>query len=99
MIITLNAKFISYFRSLLQTLCILGYCIFPVIIGGAIVLIFIPANIALIVKLGICLGAFFWSSSSSISFIGDIVKDDKKLLAVFPIYLFFFGCCYLLASI
>jgi hypothetical protein len=49
------------------------------------------------VRLGIAGGAFIWSSTSSISFMGDIVGQEKKALAVFPIYLFYFAfCCYLL---
>jgi hypothetical protein len=41
--------------------------------------------------------AFVWSSTSSIAFMGDIVGQDKKGLALYPMYLFYFSfTCYIL---
>ena len=40
---------------------------------------------------------FFWCCFSSLGFLGDIVGNEKKGLALFPICLFYFAfTCYLL---
>jgi hypothetical protein len=40
--------------------------------------------------------AFIWACFSSLSFMGDIVGEDKKGLGIFPICLFYFAfSCYL----
>jgi len=49
------------------------------------------------IRLGIGAGAFVWSSFCSMAFMGDIVGQDKKGIAMYPMYLFYFTfCCYLL---
>jgi len=32
---------------------------------------------------------FAWSTTSSIGFMGALVSEDKKLLAVYPVFLFY----------
>jgi hypothetical protein len=65
---------------------------------ASILLNYLPKVILTVpIRLAIAVGAFIWSSTSSLAFMGDIVGQEKKGLAAFPIYLFYFAfCCYLL---
>lgn len=42
-------------------------------------------------KVIIAIISFIWSCFSSISFMGDIVGEEKKGLSLFPICLFYFA--------
>jgi protein YIPF6 len=95
-IVTINSILLGSKINLFQSLCVLGYCLFPILIAS-ILLSYLQTVLNLYIRLGIGGGAFIWSSTSSIAFMGDIVGQDKKVLSVYPIYLFYFCfCCYLL---
>ena len=95
-IVTVNSILLGSKINLFQSLCVLGYCLFPVL-AASIIFSYLHSILNLYMRLGIGGGAFIWSSTSSIAFMGDIVGQDKKVLAVYPIYLFYFCfCCYLL---
>jgi len=86
-IVTLNAKLLGGRVSLLQTLCVLGYCIFPLVIS-ALISTFIRI---LWVRAPISLAAWAWSVWASINFLdGSKIDQQRVLLAVYPIFLFYF---------
>lgn len=66
-VVTLNAQFLGANmydkcknRSILQSICILGYCIFPIDVAAILIKVFsfLPA----LVKIVIALGAFVWGT-------------------------------------
>jgi hypothetical protein len=95
-IVTVNSILLGSKINLFQSLCVLGYCLFPILVAS-IILNYLSWMMNLYIRLGVGAGAFIWATTSSIAFMGDIVGQDKKMLAVYPIYLFYFTfCCYLL---
>ena len=63
-----------------------GYCLFPLAIIGFIVsLLPLPAFI----KLPIIIVGLLWSTVSCLLVMRDLVRDDKKWLCGYPVFLFY----------
>ena len=60
MVVTINTKLLGGRISFFQTLCALGYCTFPVVLVG--LLLMTPIHKVVYVKLPLCAVAWFWAS-------------------------------------
>ncbi|KAL4432776.1 hypothetical protein ABPG74_011597 [Tetrahymena malaccensis] len=89
-VVTLNAKLLGGKISFFQSVCVLGYCIFPINIASFVSL-FLPKGytVIFIVKACICGLSFLWSTRASVPFMGTLVSEEKKFLAVYPVFLFY----------
>lgn len=86
-VVTLNAKLLGGHVSFLQSLCVLGYCIFP-LVGAAIISTFVRI---LWIRAPIAIGAWAWSVWAAMNFFdGTKIETQRVLLAVYPIFLFYF---------
>jgi len=86
-VVTFNAKLLGGRVSFFQSLCALGYCIFPLVVA-ALVGTFVPI---LWVRLPITLLALGWSVWASVNFLdGTHIEAQRILLAVYPLCLFYF---------
>lgn len=85
LIITFNAQFLNARIGICQSICLLGYCVFPILLASLI-------NRAVKNKLAqviILFVAVFWSCLSSVGFISTLTTPDKKFIITFPVFLFF----------
>ena len=80
----LNRNFSSFF----QSVCLLGYCLFPLNIA-AIINLGIGADVHILIKLAYISVAFLWSTYSSVHFIKAMVPPDRRALAMYPVFLFY----------
>jgi hypothetical protein len=97
-VVTINTKLLGGHISFFQCVCVLGYCVFPIVLSAAAIYVFkfIGINI-LPIKLIIAGVALVWSSFSkflylilgSISFMNVMIEDNKKYIATYPIFLFY----------
>ncbi|GAA5845989.1 hypothetical protein JCM11251_001714 [Rhodosporidiobolus azoricus] len=86
-VVTLNAKLLGGKVSFFQSLCVLGYCIFPLDLA-ALVAVFVRL---LWVRLPICAITLAWSVYAAINFLGGTrLEQDRAVLAVFPLFMLFF---------
>ncbi|GAA5908529.1 Yip4p [Sporobolomyces salmoneus] len=86
-VVTLNAKLLGGKVSFFQSLCVLGYCIFPLDLA-AFVSIFVKM---LWIRLPICFATFAWSVWAAVNFLaGTRLEKDRAVLAVFPLFMLFF---------
>ncbi|GAA5846435.1 hypothetical protein JCM5353_007461 [Sporobolomyces roseus] len=86
-VVTLNAKLLGGKVSFFQSLCVLGYCIFPLDLA-AFVSIFVKM---LWIRLPICAATFGWSVWAAVNFLaGTRLEKDRAVLAVFPLFMLFF---------
>jgi len=87
LVVTLNAKLLGGKVSFLQSVCVLGYCIFPLCVAA-----FISLFISILwIRAPICIVAFAWSIYAAINFLGGTrLEQDRAVLAVFPLFLFYF---------
>lgn len=92
-VVTLNNKLLGGTISFFQSVCVLGYCIAPLV--GAllfcrIVLISTQGAFLFALRFVVTLVAFGWSSRAAMCFIGDTAPSDRRFLAVYPMVLFYF---------
>jgi len=87
LIVTLNAKLLGGRVSFFQSLCVLGYCIFPLVIA-AVVSTFVRI---LWIRAPVAIGAWAWAVWASINFLdGTKIEQQRIFLAVYPLLLFYF---------
>ncbi|CAI2169082.1 4338_t:CDS:2, partial [Funneliformis geosporum] len=85
-IVTINAKLLRGTVSFFQSVCVLGYCIFPLVLV-AFVNIFV---IKIYIRLPLVIIAFGWSSYASVNFLSASHLANRRALAVYPLFLFYF---------
>ncbi|KAI9220108.1 hypothetical protein BC828DRAFT_384311 [Blastocladiella britannica] len=84
-VVTLNAKLLGGTLSFFQSVCVLGYCIFPLFLAS-IVCLFIKW---ILIRAPIVAAAFLWSTYAALAFMTSVNLAGRRLLAVYPIYLFY----------
>jgi len=83
-LVTVNTQLIGGNLSFFQCVCLLGYCLFPLVVA-AFVAHFVPFWVKLIV-VAACIA---WSSAASLSFFAASVPPTRKALALYPTMLFY----------
>lgn len=67
LIVTINTKLLGGHISFCQSICVLGYCILPIVLGATLIYVLKTVNItAFILKLLIAGVALVWSTFSII---------------------------------
>uniref|UniRef100_A0A8C5KK55 Protein YIPF n=1 Tax=Jaculus jaculus TaxID=51337 RepID=A0A8C5KK55_JACJA len=91
--ITLNSKLLGGNISFFQSLCVLGYCILPLIVAMMIcrlVLLAGPGPVNFMIWLFVVAVMFAWSVIASTAFLADSQPPNHKILAVYPVFQFYF---------
>lgn len=83
--VTLNAQLLGGKVSFFQSVCVLGYCIFPMVLAALVSLIWSNAVFRLIVVVL----SFVWSTRASVLFMSQLVEPERKALAAYPALLFY----------
>ena len=91
-IVTLNGLLLKGKTSLFQTVCVLGYCFLPLVLAAAFGWIlnrFSSGTLNMILK-GAAIGvALVWSTKASVGFMSELVPEDRRALAVYPVWLLY----------
>uniref|UniRef100_A0A6B2EET4 Protein YIPF n=1 Tax=Phlebotomus kandelakii TaxID=1109342 RepID=A0A6B2EET4_9DIPT len=102
MIVTLNSKLLGGNISFFQSVCVLGYCLTPVavslIVCQVILLASVQTKLLFFIRLLTTIGGFVWATYASFIFLGDSQPANRKPLAVYPIFLFYFIISWLVIS-
>ncbi|CDH57889.1 yip1-domain-containing protein [Lichtheimia corymbifera JMRC:FSU:9682] len=87
-VVTLNAKLLGGAVSFFQSVCVIGYCLFP-LVAAAVVAIFVDL---IWVRLPISIVSFLWSTYASVGFLSEseVHLRNRRALAVYPLCLFYF---------
>lgn len=85
-VVTLNSKLLGGQLSFFQSVCVLGYCVFP-LVASALVCLFVSYFFIRLAVVGPCFG---WSTWASLIFLSDTRLQKRQVLAVYPIFLFYF---------
>eukprot|EP00392_Amoebophrya_sp_AT5.2_P008362 g8383.t1 len=91
-VVTFNTVLLKGKISFFQSVCVLGYCIFPLVlaaIASAIVSYKILKVIFVVV-------GFVWATGASVGFMSDIVQEDRRALAVYPVWLFYVAIAWMI---
>lgn len=84
-VLTLNVVLLGGSIGFFQSLCLLGYCIFPLVISAFICL----AVSLMLVRWIVVPLSVVWSAWASVPFIGGAVPVNRKALAVYPLVLLY----------
>lgn len=84
-IVTLNAVLLGGNISFLQSVCVLGYCIAPLNVSS--ILCHVYHNT--IFQCVVVFVALVWSIKASIGFMNELVSEQRRALAVYPVLLFY----------
>jgi len=84
-VVTVNALLLGGNISFFQSVCVLGYCIFPLNIASVVCLV----GGHIIWRMIVVAVCFFWSTGASLGFMGELVPPNRKALAVYPLFLFY----------
>ena len=84
-VVAVNAQLLGGNISFFQSVCVLGYCLFPINIAA--VLCFLWGNTAFkAIVVGV---AFAWATRASVVFMSSMVEDKRKVLSAYPVFLFY----------
>jgi protein YIPF6 len=111
--VTINAQLLGGSISFFQSVCILGYCVFPLTLAAilCVVLSFLINQVSvsayymkysslpsfpcshicsqLIVKAIVVGIGFVWSTKASVVFMGQVISEERRTLAVYPVFFFY----------
>lgn len=93
--------FFFCFRSVFQSICVVGYCLLApavALVLCRIVLLLGRSTWLFVLRLVIAVGAFLWSTASCMVFLGESQAQARKVLAGYPICLFYAVICWLVIS-
>ncbi|CAE8633549.1 unnamed protein product [Polarella glacialis] len=91
-VVTLNALLLQGKVSFFQTVCVLGYCLFPLVIAAFFAML-LQVDWLKAVLVAIGLG---WSAGASVGFVSEFVPEDKKLLGLYPVWLFYIAIAWMI---
>ncbi|KAL9182183.1 hypothetical protein ACHAXT_012835 [Thalassiosira profunda] len=89
-VVTVNAQLLGANMSIFQSLCVLGYCVFPLTVAALIIAIlrFTWFGTLWLDLIWLALG-FLWATRVSSIFVGQFVKRERRLLALYPVFFFY----------
>ncbi|BFZ24352.1 hypothetical protein BsWGS_27391 [Bradybaena similaris] len=101
-VVTLNIKLLGGNISFFQSICVLGYCVCPLAIALIICRILLAVDTQSIVLFAVrfvfvVLG-FGWSTFASTAFLAESQPTGRKVLAMYPLCLFYFVISWLIIS-
>lgn len=90
-------------RSFFQSVCVLGYCLTPVVMALLVckVILFMSAvqtKLWFFLRLVTTMAGFTWATFAAFVFLGESQPKNRKPLAVYPIFLFYFVISWLVIS-
>ena len=92
-LVTINGQLLGGKLSFFQSVCLLGYCVFPLLAAAITCLIlnrFVPHGLAVVLRFVAVVAALAWALFASSSFMTDAqFPEGRKALALYPVFLFY----------
>merc|ERR1711957_738165 len=89
-VVTLNAQLLDGTVSFFQSVCILGYCVFPFVISAILIAILKNTWFGHVwINLIWVFVGFIWATRASSVFIGQYIRRERRFLAVFPVFFYY----------
>ncbi|CAF1448305.1 unnamed protein product [Rotaria magnacalcarata] len=100
--VTVNSQLLGGKISFFQSVCVLGYCLLPLLLAAIInnILLYISSKSTIpilhIIRFLIVMAAFGWAMYASTRFLGQTQQPSRRLLVLYPIFLFYFLIAWLI---
>ena len=97
-VISLNAQLFGGNLSIFHCICTLGYSLFPMNIIAFSCITF-QSYLKLPIQISLVSFAYIWSCKSASIYMSSLVPEQVKLLALYPVYLYFIFIAFFIAQI
>uniref|UniRef100_A0A7E4UYD1 Protein YIPF n=1 Tax=Panagrellus redivivus TaxID=6233 RepID=A0A7E4UYD1_PANRE len=101
-VVTANIKLLDGGISFFQSVCVLGYCLLPMVAASLmcrfIALTLSATALSLALKLLSAAFGFGWATYASMGFLAGAYPEKRKILVIYPIFLFYFVVSWLTLS-
>ncbi|KAA0156580.1 hypothetical protein FNF27_01280 [Cafeteria roenbergensis] len=84
-VVTLNAQLLGGSVSFFQSVCVLGYCLFPLVIAAVAGLLIRNG----VVRSVLVVAGWVWATRASVVFMQSLLPPSKRALAIYPVGLFY----------
>ena len=92
-VVTINAVLLGGTVSFFQSICVLGYCVFPLTVSALVSMgvgwTGCASNVCLAARLLTTGVGLVWSTKASMGFLDEVVSPKRSALAAYPVYLFY----------
>lgn len=92
-VVTLNAQLLEGKISFFQSVCVLGYCVFPLCISALLCqlaqVLLAGGLVDMLLRAVFVLAGGAWATRASSAFLTDVVPEKRRTLAAFPLGLFY----------
>ena len=88
-IVTLNAQLLGGRISFFQSVCVLGYSLFPLDVGAYVVLLLHALTRSFLLRAAIVGVCFAWATRVSVVFFSEIIEAKRRALAIYPVFGFY----------
>ncbi|CEG37607.1 yipf6-like protein [Plasmopara halstedii] len=88
-VVTINAQLLGSAISFFQSVCVLGYCVFPLNIATLMCMLTKVVVPHILLRMVIVSIGFLWSTRASVVFMSKLVPPKRKALTVYPVLLFY----------
>lgn len=87
-VVTVNALLLGGTLSFFQSICVLGYCIFPLTVAS-VFCVTVGAVMGFFVRMLVVAFCFAWATTASVGFLSTLVPENRRALAAYPVFLFY----------
>ncbi|OSX80996.1 hypothetical protein BU14_0027s0023 [Porphyra umbilicalis] len=98
-VVTINGQLLGGRLAFFGSVCLLGYCIAPLLVaagGCALVNATVGGGVAVVVRFALVVTGLAWSVWASSSFMADAAfPEGRKLLALYPVLLFYLSLAWM----
>lgn len=91
-VVTINALLLKGNIMFFQSVCVLGYCLCPLVIAALLSMLL--RNIWL--KVVFVTIGFTWATGASVAFMGELVPEERRFLSVYPVWLFYMAMSWMI---
>ncbi|CAJ0577671.1 unnamed protein product, partial [Mesorhabditis spiculigera] len=96
-VLTTNIKLLGGTISFCQSLCVIGYCLLPPTASAAICTTVLHDRL-FVLRLVVTGIGFCWATYAALGFLASTVAEKRRLLVIYPIFLFYFVVSWLIIS-
>lgn len=88
-VVTLNAQLLGGTISFFQSVCVLGYSIFPLNCAALLNLALRQLPGTTVLRIAAVAVSFAWSTRVSVVFFSEVISSDRRALAIYPVFGFY----------
>eukprot|EP00053_Salpingoeca_punica_P005805 m.56643 g.56643 ORF g.56643 m.56643 type:complete len:214 (+) comp13405_c0_seq1:45-686(+) len=97
-VVTINSKLLGGNLSFFQSVCVLGYCMFPLVMACLLLRLLSFVVSHLVLRLLLVAAGYVWSLHAAMGFIGKNCPSNRKVLIIYPIFLFYVVIAWLIIN-